>query len=130
MLRLTCEACCTLAITLCQLGDAQRRVYLHTDSCFHALCQVEGLVPSTGCLNNACNMRHQVLKGLVMLQGAMGSLDTNNSDLDTGMKGEGELAYQVDAEGEGSGSNPTGALLSLPSLASNPLLSYASWTKS
>ncbi len=37
-----------------------------------------------------------------------GSLDTNNSNAETGMKGEGELAYQVDAEGEGSGSNPTG----------------------
>ncbi len=48
----------------------------------------------------------------------MGSLDTNNSDLDTGMKGEGEVAYQVDAEGEGSGSNPTGGP---PTAAMHPL---------
>lgn len=43
-------------------------------------------------------------------KGTSGSLDTNNSNAETGMKGEGELAYQVDAEGEGSGSNPTGEL--------------------
>ena len=53
-----------------------------------------------------------------------GSLDTNNSNAETGMKGEGELAYQVDAEGEGSGSNPTGEL-TLPRLVAMPCSSTA-----
>jgi hypothetical protein len=49
-----------------------------------------------------------------MLQHASGSLNTNNSELAGRLAGEADLAYQADADGEGSGSNPTGLRLPSP----------------
>lgn len=37
-----------------------------------------------------------------------GSLNTTSSGLATGMNDDGTMAYQADAEGEGSGSDPAG----------------------
>ena len=51
---------------------------------------------------------YQVLRTLACLQEREGSLDTSPSGLATGMKEDGAMAYQADAEGEGSGSAPAG----------------------
>ena len=47
-------------------------------------------------------------KDLFLQERGEGSLNTSSSGLATGMKAGGTMAYQADAEGEGSGSDPAG----------------------
>lgn len=47
-------------------------------------------------------------KDLFLQERGEGSLNTSSSGLATGMKADGTMAYQADAEGEGSGSDPAG----------------------
>ena len=55
-------------------------------------------------------LRYNVLRPSVFLQErGEGSLNTTSSGLATGMKDDGTMAYQADAEGEGSGSDPAGS---------------------
>ena len=54
-------------------------------------------------------LRCDVLRPSVFLQErGEGSLNTTSSGLATGMKDDGTMAFQADAEGEGSGSDPAG----------------------
>ena len=48
-----------------------------------------------------------------LLQGREGSLNTSTSGLAEGMQNGGAMAYQADAEGEGSGSDPAGVSICL-----------------
>lgn len=57
----------------------------------------------------SCELELCVRGPLYTLQAGSGTLTSQRFDLALGLQGEGDdLVYQVDAEGEGSGSNPTG----------------------